>query len=73
MYKPTDLQDDVLLLLLSEGSSSGVDAGVDVGAGHQHLRSLQKVVLLRIVLEDDAVGAASRPVGETLQNFLVVL
>ena len=69
----THLQNDVFLLFLCEGGPCCIDAGVDVGTGHQHLRSLEKVVLLWVVFEDDAVAVASGPVGETLQYHLVVL
>ena len=67
------LQDDVLLLFLCEGRPGGVDTGVHVSAGHEKLRSLKEVKLLRVVLEDHAVGTASRPVGQTLQYQLMVL
>ena len=41
--------------------------------GHEQLRPFEEVVLLWVVLEDHTVVVASRPVGEALQNSLVVL
>ena len=41
-------------------------------ARHEQLGPLEEVVLLWVVLEDDAVTAAPRPVGKAFQDLFVV-
>ena len=43
-----------------------------MGGRHKKLRSLQKVVFLWIVLEEDMVVVCARPVSQALEHLLMV-
>ncbi len=66
------LEYDLLFLLLCEAGALGVNAGIGVGGGHQELRTLDDVVLLWIVLEENVVAVCSSPVVDTVQHLLMV-
>ncbi len=44
-----------------------------MGGRHEQLGTLDDVVLLGVVLEEDTVVAGTRPMADAVQNLLMVL